>query len=830
MIARWLSTIPVAMSVVLFVIVPLEAEAESTRLRLDPVPRLVIGEYATFTGSLVTGSGHALMRATVDIKDDDPGFDDLIASVSTGSDGRFSARVLVKDWDRRSSTVEIYAVYEGGNGFSKSRSATQEAYVLPSSASGTNAQPLKASTRITLFASESSIYAGQTITFSGQLTSGGAPLSGATIHIKEDDPLWRDEFLASTKTDRQGRYSVDWRASAGLVETDFDVYAVFEETKNYLRSVTRTYTLPVYKYSGDITMDPLPRSVHIGDPVTFSGRLMLQGTDTTNVIVYIMDEDTAGPDDLIATAYVDRNGYYAVTWTAHKVDSDSVADIYAVFEGDSTHYRLTTCDDGPTRFFGGLCRDTIPLSTLPPRAYNPPGPPDSEYMALNYVIEFIGRPTVAIAPSPEAYDQVRPYIIPAREGLETLSSELAAKHSGDWFLNYEVLERGKWRADSRADIVLNLITGDQDTRCDSSGGWAPLEPKALPIQINVCVTTGQHLRYGHDVMRTATHEFIHAVGAGHTFNKQNDMMCSVEEGKKTCPGSYSTREYRPSALTLEAMAALYGRDGYAVPNNGVTNTYFVLGGGHTPTATRVGTQATTATWSPFNDGQLVLEKVPTRTFSELASYIEGFGYFGPMIEFLNDKFVLPHDITVSLQECGMSPSSYDQASKTIRVCYERVADYVDVTHELDFDDDYSYAYVFNNVDFELYRGLGYALSHVHDLPTFGYGVHMADSFAAYAKLTFYDDPAIGQKIMHDAFTQMYVQSGYGEGTTASHVQDLERFHRITCYTYGQDTESNAYIVTGGWLPEYIGGSCTMAYATMVDIWDTALLGYMHGVY
>jgi len=573
-----------------------DAGAEGTYLRLDPVPRLVEGERATFTGVLVAASGRPVSGALVEIKDDDPGFDDLIATARTGGDGRFSARVVVKDWDRWGGASDIYAVFEGGGGFSKSRSATQEAPVLPAGSQATRQHAGQQSgspqsgayaapsypTDLRLYSDKSRVYAGETVTFSGTLTSNGRALSGATVHIKEDDPFWRDEFLASVKTDSNGRFSAVWTASAARFETEFEVYAVFEGSASYQRDRTPNYLLSVFKRSGSITLDPIPRGVHIGEPVTFSGRLSLQGIDTTNVIVHIKDEDALNPDDLLATAYVDGGGRYAVTWIAEKVDADRVADIYAVFEGDSGHYRLTTCDPNPTRSFGGLCRDTRPLSTWPARQVAPPGPPNTEYVALNYVIPFQGRPTVAISPSPDSYDKARHHVIPAREGIEVLASELAARHGGDWRVNFEVLTPGKWRADTRADIVVNIVTGDDAARCNDWLGWAPTSPRSFPIQVSVCSTQDDRLRPSQGVMRTATHEFAHAMGLGHAFNRGGDMMCSIENSRSTCPPSPS-KEARPSGLVLDAMAALYGRDGYTVPNNS-PGRYFTASMRESPTS------------------------------------------------------------------------------------------------------------------------------------------------------------------------------------------------------------------------------------------------------
>jgi len=807
------------------------AGAEGTYLRLDPVPRLVEGERATFTGVLVAASGRPVSGALVEIKDDDFGPDDLIATARTGGDGRFSARVVVKDWDRWGGASDIYAVFEGGGGFSKSRSATQEAPVLPAGSTTrqhAGQQPgsyaaSSYSTDLRLYFDKSRVYAGETVTFSGTLTSNGRALSGATVHIKEDD-FGPDEFLKSTKTDGNGRFSAVWTASAALIEKDFDVYAVFEGSASYQRDRTPNYQLTVLKRSGNLTLDPIPRGVHVGDPVTFSGRLSLQGVDTTNIIVYIKEEDP-GPDDLLATAYVDGSGRYAVTWIAKKVDFDEVADIYAVFEGDSRYYRLTTCDPGPTWSFGGLCRDTRPLATWPARPVTLPKPSNFEYVDLDYVIPFQGRPTVAISPSPDSYSKARHHIIPTREGIEILSSELAARHGGDWLVNFEVLDPGKWRADARADIVVNIITGDDNTDCNESYGWAPGAPKAHPIQIHVCSTTDDHLRASQDVMRTATHEFAHAVGLGHTFNKRNDMMCSVEYSKETCPGTHN-KEPRPSSLVLDAMAALYGRDGYAVPNNNRHGGYFAYGESRTTSA-----GGSSSSNQPQNTGSgaefsLSLEIVPSKKFSEYAPYVKSLDYFDPEIAFLNDTFVLPNDVHVRVGECGGAYDLYNPKSRVINICYEEISEHVGAAHNLEYGEEVTNNYVMSNLEFTLYRGIGHALIDPFIPKNSDYREEAADSFAAFLILTTYDDPDTGQDILYDASTQLYVYGESDKGTAALREHALNRFNLLTCYAYGQDPAAREYLFTEGWLPDSLRDSCRSMYNNMVSMWESIMPNYL----
>jgi len=71
-----------------------------------------------------------------------------------------------------------------------------------------------------------------------------------------------------------------------------------------------------------------------------------------------------------------------------------------------------------------------------------------------------------------------------------------------------------------------------------------------------------------DVSATAAHEFIHAIGLGHTFNIAGDMMCSIENDIPTCDG-LSSKSNTPSALNLAAIVAAYGVDGFTNPNNEV---------------------------------------------------------------------------------------------------------------------------------------------------------------------------------------------------------------------------------------------------------------------
>ena len=538
----------------------------TTSVTLNRIPNSARdGDSVTFTGQLASGK-YAVSGAVIKIKEADFGPDQTLASGYTDSNGRFSIT-----WTAKEGSVEtdfdIYATFEGSSSYKKSKSGEQiiSVYGKP------KVIERAGDTSLTLYKIPSSAHVGDSVTFAGQLTSGGHAVSGATIKIKEDDPASPDQTLASGKTNSNGVFSIPWKVSAGFVEVDFDIYAVFEGTSSYKKDRTYNQQMSVLKYGGSITLDSLPSSARIGDVVIFSGTLNLDGFNTEGAVVYIKDEDPFTGDDLLATVYVDRNGKFSANWFVDYVDANNIADIYAVYEGNDAIYRLTTCDKGPTKSFGGSCKHTISLKILDARPTIPPQdtiPTGSEYIELFYSMNLLRGPHVAIVPSPDHYNKVKGHIIPVQEGIMMWEERLEQQYGGSWDVSFEVISPGKLSFQSQPDVIVNLITKDEDTRCiNEFAGWARIwktPPKT--VQTWVCSTDGGHRKSNVDVSATAAHEFIHAVGLGHTFNKKGDFMCSIENGVWTCPDIYS-KSKTPSSLNLAAVAKLYGTDGFTNPNN-----------------------------------------------------------------------------------------------------------------------------------------------------------------------------------------------------------------------------------------------------------------------
>ena len=529
-----------------------------TTLTLDPIPgKAYEGQTVTFTGTLYA-DGWPLAGKTVWIQEDDPGPDEWLANGRTDQNGRFSINWRV-DAATFETEFDIYAIFEGDSSHGKDRTRNQNMDVFE-----------HRGTTVTLYAIPDRVYAGDTITFTGTLTHGGQPLANKKVWIQDEDNAGLDDNLKSGTTNQYGQFSITWVAAQVDPNLTLEIRAVFEGDSSYGRDASPIQDMIVAKIGGDITLDPFPRTAKVGQAVTFSGTLSLDRGSTEGAVVYIKDEDSFGRDDLLVTGYVESNGRFSATWIAEHMDPGATLEIFAVFEGDYRHSRQATCND--------LCGNTVPLRIsgrvdVPPPTAPPPGsgsnvPDGAQYMEMFYAFDMRGSPRVAIVLHPETHAQVQSHIVPAREGVLTWVDALERKYNrGNWDVTFEYVFPEE-RFDSKPDVIMNLVTNEIDAGCGVDyAGWAETSATPTkPVQTTVCSTSQGEKRTNQDVARIAGHEFIHAMGLGHAFNKPGDVMCSTEDTGPTC-GRSGGWFSPPSNLNLGAVAQMYGADGFANPNN-----------------------------------------------------------------------------------------------------------------------------------------------------------------------------------------------------------------------------------------------------------------------
>ncbi len=323
-------------------------EKPGTTLALDqPQSSVPEGENITFTGRLTrddTGAG--VPSATVKIWDDDIIGDDLMASDTTDSNGYFSITWTAVPMDVEDLSVEVKATYDGSTTLASSVSSYYSFTVSE-----------KHSTTLILDTPSSSVYKGDSVTFTGRLTRDdtGKGIVNAEIKIYEAD-TWpnADDLMASDTTDSNGYFSISWTAkSMDLWSREIEVYAKYGGSTYWASSQSLTYTITVTGKRGTIlTLDSPPATVLEGSNVIFTGRLteVDTGEGIANVNIYLYDaNDWPIPHDRLDFDTTDANGYFSITWTAKPMDwFDLDVEAYARFVGNA---RFKESESSVSRLF-----------------------------------------------------------------------------------------------------------------------------------------------------------------------------------------------------------------------------------------------------------------------------------------------------------------------------------------------------------------------------------------------------------------------------------------------------------------------------------------------
>jgi len=306
-------------------------------LVLDPIPSQVfVGDTITFSGKLSTTDGHIIKQATVVIKDDVTfDIDTVLGTVITDENGKFSG-----EWEAElreyGGAYDFYAYYEGASDVSYVRSQNHSVTVF--TASGSSYVPPSSSygyepTKITLNSIPKTVSIGQTITFSGKLTSNGLVLQNAEICIKDEDPLDLDDYLVCVLTDSQGRYTAKWTvtdvesgdrkySSAALGAyymlplnsvndllnaaeyNAIEIFAVFEQDGSEFQESNTC----VPRYTDDETYLPCSNNVIvISNPVDLEskilGMLLGGGVSDSDILFSVLGTDD--PSDLVLDEFED---------------------------------------------------------------------------------------------------------------------------------------------------------------------------------------------------------------------------------------------------------------------------------------------------------------------------------------------------------------------------------------------------------------------------------------------------------------------------------------------------------------------------------------------
>jgi len=200
---------------------------------------------------------------------------------------------------------------------------------------------------------------------------------------------------------------------------------------------------------------------------------------------------------------------------------------------------------------------------------------------------------------------------------------------------------------------------------------------------------------------------------------------------------------------------------------------------------------------------------------------------------LNEIFILPEDITISLAECGVVNAFYESAKQRITLCYELMDDIYnrfeadaknseeEVTEE-EIEDAMVGATLF-----VFYHELGHALVDVLALPVTGREEDVADQLSA---LILADGTEEGEKAVLDGAQFFTLDFNQGDEATDNtelafwdeHSLSEQRFYNLVCWIYGQNPEEHSDFVGDDWLPAERASRCSGEWELLERSWLTLL--------
>jgi len=567
--------------------------------------QIIAGETIVFTGRLVCENGYKHPNVEIIIYENKFGdTDSILVTTFTNTNGEFSVPWVAKTYDSIDSdgtTIQAkFTSLPTESGLHYEPVSEKQTIQIKRLLAELYLDPLPASAEI-----------GEMLFFTGKLGLESGNTEGYVVYIKDEDPYESDDLLATGYVESDGSFSANWIVTKTDDDRTTDVYAVFEGADIYWRVTTCDqgityqaggsceFTIPL-QITGEVPPPPpppppVPKLDSDGDGIFDDNDQCVNSAENYNGY---LDWDGCPDTKPAEPRIIDSDG------DGIKDNFDSCPYVKETFNGYQDH-------DG--------CPDTIPK---PIPKENLVG---DEYMKLYYSHSFTKNPVVAIVPTPDSYDEVRKYIIPTQEGVVLWGSELAREFGGDWNVDFIVVEPGVDKFSTKPDIIMNVVTRDEDSRCgvefagQASFSRSRSDGSAVevykPINIIVC-TSGSFTYSTSQVIGISSHEFIHAMGLGHAFNKPGDLMCSVEYDDNnqkfdTCPNSYYSSG-SPSDFNLAGVKKLYLEDGWKNPNFPVYSFDDIFTAGQytnfeysppvTPTPTQVTPTPTTPTTEPKDLG------------------------------------------------------------------------------------------------------------------------------------------------------------------------------------------------------------------------------------
>ena len=238
------------------------------------------------------------------------------------------------------------------------------------------------------------------------------------------------------------------------------------------------------------------------------------------------------------------------------------------------------------------------------------------------------------------------------------------------------------------------------------------------------------------------------------------------------------------------------------------------------------------------DFLVVYEQTDNIYFEKLRERYSKHGFFEADTNHLNGSFALPHDIPITLKECGEPTAFYSPNERAIVLCYEHIVEIEDIiferyepeAHPLNHTEGGTYSDVvwYDAVSFSdsvitwtLYHEVGHALIDIYDLPVVGMEENAADQIA-----TILVNDHYGNMMNNNVVTYWYelAPDNYHHHAYAGvHALDDQRAYNVACWVYGSDTTDPFELLN--FLPEYRAEWCEDEYSKAERSWNALLSPY-----
>jgi hypothetical protein len=242
---------------------------------------------------------------------------------------------------------------------------------------------------------------------------------------------------------------------------------------------------------------------------------------------------------------------------------------------------------------------------------------------------------------------------------------------------------------------------------------------------------------------------------------------------------------------------------------------------------RVKDNPQTGTGKSGGSFRLTYATVKDKDYQELREVFQETGLLEEAVKSLNETFLLPATVEVTVRECGEANAYYESDSRRISLCYELVAYYAGMFFaeaESEEDQEWAGEAVAGATLFTLYHELGHALIDVWDLPITGREEDAVDQLATIILLEAGEEGETAALNGASSFWGEDDEEAEAEDPSFwdEHSVGEQRFYNIVCWSYGKNPQGMSYVIEDEWLPEARAAGCPEEYARMAKGWDALL--------